>query len=180
MATPPTNKGTMQKNEAADDGFATSAPVEAVTVSTGRSMYKPESCRDFPIQGYLIAAEELGNEDSKNGVFTGLIFRLTKKTKTPDAKGNLVVRNVGDEIILPQNYELSGLEEAANNPDEVAEFWVKAIDKETLQNSHTLWHYDVKFVSKAPRAKIAQKTGSIFGLSEKAQQLPPASAGAAS
>lgn len=175
MATPPTNKGAIQKNDA-DDGFALSAPTEAVTVSTGRSMYKPEVCKDFPIQGYLIAAEELGQESSKNGVFTGLIFRLTRKTKTPDAKGNLVVRNVGDEIILPQTFELSGLEEAAGNEKEVAEFWLKATDKETLQNGHTLWHYDVKFVSKAPRDKIARKSGSIFGSSENAQQLPAAGA----
>lgn len=152
------------------------APAGAVTVSTGRSMYKPELCKTtdgkhYPVQGHLIGAEILGH-DSQNGPFTGLIFRLTKPTMTPDAKGTLTRRNAGEEVIVVQTFELKGLEEAAENTKEVAEFFIKPTAKETLTNGHTLWHYDVKFVAKAARDKIATKVASIFGGDAAAPALP--------
>jgi hypothetical protein len=155
--------------------FEFDAPAGAVTVSTGRSMYKPEVCKTadgkhYPVCGHLIGAEILGAE-SQNGAFTGLIFRLTKPTMTPDAKGVLTRRNPGEEVIIVQTYELKGLEEVADDNKMVAEFFIKPTNKETLANGHSLWHYDVKFVGKGLRDKIATKVASIFG-GDSAPALP--------
>jgi len=141
-------------------GKASAKPVEDINnapegwakLSISRKFYKAEKCMDHPIKGYLIAAEQMG-EESANGPFIGYIIRLTAPTKCVDEGDNLIDANIGDDIILVATHAIAKLAVFANDDARVAEMWIKPLKKiKHSDGKKSLWEYDVR-VNPTPYAR---------------------------
>jgi hypothetical protein len=132
------NKGVKAKAE-----DMSKAPEGWAKLSISRKFYKAEKCMDYPIKGWLIAAEQMG-EESANGPFIGYIIRLTAATKCVDEGDNLIDANIGDDIILVATHAIQKLAVFANDDSRVAEMWIKPLKKiKHSDGKKSLWEYEV-------------------------------------
>lgn len=139
----------------------------AVDVGLDRFLYKPESCGEVALIGYLIGTQEFNRDKDKKEWWDALIVKTTQVTKvvSKDDDGEEVVVEcpVGEEVMIPVTGKLEKLIAHATHPTQMAEFYIKPIDKMILERDakgevkKSMWRY--KVVHKEP----VDKVGIAFG-----------------
>lgn len=162
-------------------GIAAFAPAEAgkdwLTYNTNRKIYKPDLCHEYPVKGYLLDFLKMPEVDGEREWNT-YVIRLTHPTIACDRDGNISKVEAGEEIMVPEVYDLTQcvtLRDACENPDETYEVLLKPIAKEKIGGGKSLWRYHIQFTPKAVKRTGALK---LFVPAKRAvlQQAPNAAA----
>lgn len=129
-----------------------------VTFNTNRMIYKPDLCHEKAVRGYLLDYLEMPAVDGDREWNT-YIVKLTQPTIACDREGNVHPVAAGEEIMVPEVYDLEhcpALRTACENPEETYEVFLKPVERTKIGGGKTLWRYDIKF---AP--KPTKRTGSL-------------------
>ena len=117
----------------ANDGF--------VNVVTDRTMYKAETCKDTPLQGYLI--NKIPMPAIRGRSWNAFVFRTTAPVNTEDRDGNVNTVPIDSEVLIPATFALeSALSRAATAPV-IHEIRITPLKKIDVGGGQSMWTYDI-------------------------------------
>lgn len=170
------------------DGKDFSTPKEAQVIVGDRARYSAAECVGrsadgedvpFPVQGYpvaLIFRDEKGEGDDKRKAYHDIVLRLSKPTFGVK-NGNLVRLEIGDEILVAENYRLieAGIVAIAarENPATVPEIKMVWTGETKLEGQKKVNEYKVWLLGYTTPEKIGAKSAL---LEERVKGALPAAA----
>lgn len=136
------NEATKNGNKApAGAGASHNVPEGFIEVGQDRNQYKPETCGDMPVIGFLLGMIDLPNAGDV-GVWSALVVRLTQPVKTVNREDQIVTAKVGDEIIVPATAKLKqAFANVANRQDLAFQVFIQPTHKQKLDGGKTMWVY---------------------------------------
>jgi hypothetical protein len=121
--------------------MAVALPEGFSEIKLDRLVYKPESCGDTPLVGWLLAKIDLPGAEG-NPDWTALIIKATQVTKGVNRDGEVVAVPVGDEVLIPATAKLmQAFSKAADVQDKVFQIFIKPTNKTKLDGVRSMWNY---------------------------------------
>jgi hypothetical protein len=147
---------------AKDDG-------EFVKLITQRYMYKPETCKEYPLVGFLL--NRLPMPPINKRPWDAFLIRLTRPTKAIDRDDNLVDVGVGDEVLIPATFILaSTLSKAATDAEKVYEIRIQPTKTIDVGGGQEMWEYDLA-AKPNPRPRKHFGLAAAVSVNQSAPQL---------
>jgi hypothetical protein len=122
-------------------------------VTTNPLQYKPETCKDTPIQGRIVSMEKMPfaqDETTKEWTKAWYVFNieLTAPSVGEDISGKVQNAEIGDIVRVPLNKELESIHPAfmaATRAGKYLEIRLKPIERVKLEGVKTMWRYSLAF-----------------------------------
>ena len=149
----------VQAGVAAELGFEPAKPGEGwIKYNTNRKIYKPELCKAAPVRGFLLDYLNMPAVDNERE-WTTYVVKLTHPTLACDRDGNVSKVDAGEEIMVPEVYDLKQcvtLRDACENPEETYEVFLQPEELQKIGGGKKVWRYHIDFA-----AKPTKRTGAL-------------------
>jgi len=123
-------------------------------VASNRLIFKADALfeqgiKDALVEGYVLDRREMPGER----VWFAYVIKLTRATKATDRDGNVHDVEPGDEIYVPETYQLSQeLSKYIGHPSKVVKVRIKPLKKIPIGKGKTMWTFELGIGSVYPRA----------------------------
>jgi hypothetical protein len=164
----------MTKDTKADKGSTEPAQTQPqndgfVDVVTDRTMYKADTCKETPLQGYLI--NKIPMPPIRNRVWYAFVIRTTAPVQSEDRDVNVIIVPPGSEVLISATSILeSALTRAAVGPI-VHEVRISPIKKIDIGAGQTMWTYNIKAKPDSGIARNKFGFSAMLGTAPEALQL---------
>jgi hypothetical protein len=122
------------KPAAVNDGF--------VDVVTERGMYKPDTCKETPLQGYLI--NKIPMPPQRGRAWNAFLVRITAPCLVEDRDGNVTTAPIGSEVLIPGTYALEGALTRAALATIIHEVRIIPLKRNDIGGGQSLWSYKIQ------------------------------------
>lgn len=138
-------------------------------IQLDRTMYKPETCGDKPLVGYVVRLQDMPPIEGK--AWQAFLIRTTEPTKATDREGNVIDVGVDEDVLIPATWRLlEGLTPFATDPEKMFEVFIQPkAERIKLKGRTPMWDYDLLV---ADRTKA--RTGVFVLPKSETKALPPA------
>lgn len=132
---------------------------KTLELATNRLIYKPDTCKDYGIQGVILAMLEMPPVGGERE-WDALVIRATQPSVGIDRDGTMKAVQPGDQVLLPTVYSLEHdpvIAKLANNLEWCGEFFFKPKSKVSIGGGKQMWNYQASLIGDPMRRNEEQK-----------------------
>jgi hypothetical protein len=118
----------------------TGLPAGMVPVASDLCHYKPDTCSDVHVRGYLIDHQQMPPADT--GPWSIFVIQLTEASKGEDRDGKVQKLEAGGYVAICVTHTLKPMLQYARMQNVVFEIFIKPKEKVKIGGGKTMWTYN--------------------------------------